>query len=123
MHKLASLGEVIATLEFTLDEATIVTLAFGKPQLLPRDAGQKWDNWACPFQTTGIGDDRLRCAYGVDALQALLAATTMAGAIFYNCAEYKAGRLRWLNEAPKTNLGLPVAKIIHDILPPDASWY
>ncbi len=115
MLKLKSVGEVIATRELTLDEAQKVTILIGKPQVLPSD--KDWEDWYCPYQNLGLGDDRVRCGYGIDPVQAIFLALQMIGAELYCSEEYEAGRLRWECGTVKGDLGLPVPDNIRDVLP------
>ena len=115
MLKLESVGDVIASRELTLDETSKVTVLIGKPLRLPIE--REWEDWRCPYQKLGGGDDRVRCAYGIDPVQALFLALQMIGAELYCSEEYKAGRLDWDCGKVKGDLGFPVADIIRDVLP------
>lgn len=46
-----------------------VVIRFGAPR--PDPLSQNGD-WVCPHQITGLGDDGIGAAYGVDSVQALL---------------------------------------------------
>jgi len=64
------LGEVIASRRlFVADEKARtleVTVKLGKPKRFPGSA-----DYYCPYQITGLGNERVRYAGGVDAVQAL----------------------------------------------------
>jgi len=62
----------------------------------------------CPYQILGIGDERVRCAGGVDAVQALQLAMEMIGSeLYFKLNRQHDGKLRW--EAGKEgDLGFPV---------------
>jgi hypothetical protein len=112
MLKLESVGDVIASREFTLDGTKKVTVLIGTPQCKPAPV-----DWVCPYQTVGIGSGRVRCGYGGDAVQALVLALQMVGAELYTCPEYEAGRLTWDWGRVKGDLGFPVPDNIRDVLP------
>lgn len=112
MLKLNDAGEVIARRELTLDAADKVTVLIGRPQKLPDH-----EDWYCPYQITGVRSGRVRCAIGVDPMQALVPALSMAGAELYTCEEYEDGRLTRDCGAVKGDLGIPVPDSISDLLP------
>ncbi len=60
--------EIIAEriLRATIDDKSFdVFVRFGKPALHPKG------DWACPYQITGIGDEKLHYAVGIDSVQSL----------------------------------------------------
>jgi len=118
MFKPTDVGEIIATREYLLDGAKKVTVLIGKPQ--PHASDKQWVDWYCPFQKRGLDSDRVKRAWGVDPIQALLLALQMLGAELYSSEEYKTGRLTWHCERVKGDLGLPVMEIIRDVLPKGA---
>jgi hypothetical protein len=67
---LGSMGEIIAERVLTLlqdnGNATQVFVRLGKPQ-----ASSEGDEYYCPFQVVGIGDEKVRQISGIDAFQAL----------------------------------------------------
>jgi len=76
------MGEVIAEREYEGRDASggephRVLLRIGKPRPAPRLGG----DWVCPVQVLGIGDDEVREAGGIDAVQALQLGMAMAGVI------------------------------------------
>src|SRR5882672_10246463 len=63
-----SLGKIIATREFSAKRpaGTVrVLVRIGSPRR--RQTGE----WACPFEVTGLGRQRLKHALGIDAFQAV----------------------------------------------------
>lgn len=63
-----ALGSVIAArrLESTTERGSAVTVEIGRPRK-PRGR----DDYFCPYRIRGTGDEAVRAAYGVDAIQAL----------------------------------------------------
>lgn len=90
MMKLDNVGVVIASRELILDGNRKVQVLIGKPMPLPDG---NYDGSYCPHQTIGVRSGRVRCAYGVDAVQALTLALSMVGAELYTSEEYQSGRL------------------------------
>lgn len=104
-------GPEIARREFELDGKLTVTALIAQPY--PVDDG---GSWFCPVRIEGLGDGKVRRAGGVDAVQAIHLALKLIATLLYTSDEYKGGRLRWLNQS---NLGLPVADAIADLVPPE----
>ncbi len=65
-----------------------------------------FDDYRCQLQIVGLGDEKIRSAFGVDPLQALQLAQVLVGAQLYSSREYEQGRLYWL-EAGNRDLGFP----------------
>lgn len=69
------LGDVIAerrlVFHATAGWTRDVTVCIGRPVV---DASTPQRVWVCPFQIRGLGEERVRGIYGVDAMQALLLA-------------------------------------------------
>jgi hypothetical protein len=90
--KLENVGEIIATRTLTLDRpggpASAATVSLGKP--LPDG-----EQFCCPYQIKGAGDEKVRCAYGVDAFQALQLALSILGVQLEELNKELGGRLRW----------------------------
>jgi len=89
------LGEVIASRRlFVADEKARtleVTVKLGKPKSFPGSS-----DYYCPYQITGLGNERVRYAGGVDAVQAVQLAMQMIGADLYLVLNPTVGnRLRW----------------------------
>lgn len=80
-------------------EARRVVVRFGRPEPDPASGG----DWRCPVQITGIGEDEVRYAFGVDPLQALQLALQMAGARLF-AAQGRSGTITWLD---MPELGFP----------------
>lgn len=71
---MAALDDVLAEREYDVGEGPIssAVLRIGKPAEHPDG------DWVCAVQITGLGDDRVYEAAGVDSLQALMMALQMA---------------------------------------------
>lgn len=80
---------------------TVVTLAIGRPDRDPLPGG----DWRCRYRVTGLGDDSVRAAFGVDPLQALLLAVYKIQVELSERARTTGARLAWLGQA---DLGLHV---------------
>ena len=61
-------------------------------------------DFVCYYRIEGLSCEGTRRAMGVDSVQALFLAMANAASILYTCEEFKAGKLRYLEEQ---NLGLP----------------
>ena len=72
------------------------------------------DDFQCGYKIEGIGAQKVKFAYGVDSLQALLLAMQSIGADLYSSDAAKTGQLRWLGQL---DLGIPVPKSIEDLVP------
>jgi hypothetical protein len=69
----SEIGEVVAERALALNGAEgAAILRIGKPFAHPEG------DWVCAFQITGVGDDAVYEAYGVDSLQALTLCLEMA---------------------------------------------
>src|SRR5688572_6376949 len=79
-----------------------VVIRFGAPRPDPLSSN---GDWQCPHQITGLGDDSVGAAYGVDSLQALLLSVY---AVRVKLAE-SGGTLDWLG---MPELGLTVAPVL-----------
>jgi len=101
--KLENVGEVVATRTLVLardgDAAVAVTVLLGKPQAEGGD-------YYCPYQIKGAGDEKVRCAYGVDAFQALQLALSILGVELEVLNKELGGRLRW-ECGDKNDFGFP----------------
>ena len=109
--ELDDVGTVIATRELHIEGSAKVRITIGTPREFPEG-----DNFFCPFQILGIGNETVRYAGGVDAVQALVLSLQAIGAYLYTSAEFKAGRLTYLG---MRNLGFPVPDNIRDLVPDD----
>lgn len=101
-----TIGELIARREFSVigsPEGSVgVTVLMGKPKKLPDST-----DYYCPFQITGMGSDKVRCAYGIDAFQAIQLAMTVIGAYLNSLNESEGSRLRWEGDE-NGGLGFPL---------------
>jgi hypothetical protein len=95
--QLKSVGEVIATrtLFFASDKTRKVLVRMGKPQPLPDAVGALGSDHYCPFQITGIGDEKVRYGAGVDAFQSLELGLKMIGTSLAYLNREHNGELRW----------------------------
>jgi len=67
--KLESVGEVIASREFSLlrkGEKTELVVLMGKPEAFPQGA-----DYYCPYQIKGFGREKVMAIAGIDAFQAI----------------------------------------------------
>lgn len=71
--------------------------------------GRPWQEpegeWALPYQIVGLGDGKVRCVLGFDAIQALQGVHLVIGSILASSDEGEQGRLRLGGDV---NLGFPV---------------
>jgi hypothetical protein len=101
--KLSNVGQTLGTRTLELDGGRTVSVIIGVPQRYPEGA----EDYFCPYQIVGIGDERVRCASGIDALQALTLTLKMIGADLYATPEAKNGTLSWVGQSVKGDLGFP----------------
>lgn len=101
---LEELGEIIAVRDLTLTETgkekQSVRVIAGKPQFADSIG------WYCPFQITGVGDEKIRYAAGIDAIQALQLVMVMIGANLQYQNEQTGGALQWEGDN-QGGLGFP----------------
>lgn len=109
--ELNSVGTIIAMRELELAGGKKVTIIIGKPEKFP-----DFEDYYCPYHITGMGNERISYAGGVDGIQALLLALNKIGADLYTSKEAEAGILSWKG-GEKGNLGFPVSKVLRDMLP------
>jgi hypothetical protein len=92
--KLENVGEVIArrTLLLVPEEGagSEVIILLGKPQKLPDH-----EDYYCPYQIKGAGDEKARYACGVDAFQALHLALSTLAVELEVLNKGLGGKLRW----------------------------
>jgi hypothetical protein len=86
------LGQVVATRTFSVNEEP-VELLIGAPRAYPDG-----NDYFCPFQVKGIGDERVRHAGGIDGLQALILAVERAAMYLSSTEEVRGGQLKFLGE-------------------------
>jgi hypothetical protein len=113
--KVKSLGTIIATRKLALRGRYTVTVKIGKPRKYPTPP----DDYYCPFQITGLGNNKIRYAAGVDAVQALWLALQMVGGILYTSEAYESGALEQFpgDTSKYRDLGFPVAETIRKFYP------
>jgi len=104
------LGTVIARRMFDCGENNVL-LEIGMPY--PIDKGP--DCW-CPYRISGLGSGKVKRIGGVDSMQALYLAMQMAATDLYASDAAREKILQWLGQL---NLGLPVSKVIADLVPPE----
>lgn len=86
------LGQVIASRCFESQDGS-VELLIGLPR--PYEDGK---DYFCPFQVRGLGDEKVRSAGGVDALQALILGIERAAMYLSSRPEVRDGQLAFLGE-------------------------
>ncbi|RUL88039.1 DUF6968 family protein [Tautonia sociabilis] len=100
------MGPIIATRPMVwlrADGAEIPAFVeIGMPYQLPPDVPGEPGDWACRVRTRGLGDNNFYTVYGVDGIQVLYLALSMAGTLVSN--SIVAGDLDW-SEVP--NFGFP----------------
>ncbi|HYO66859.1 MAG TPA: hypothetical protein VEU33_12315 [Archangium sp.] len=104
MSQPTNIGDVIAEREFEFlqsGQTQQVRLLIGRP----RRMAEPDSDWTCPFQIQGLGDEQIREACGVDAVQAIMLCLRMAGALLEHHQE-RGLDLTWLEQK---ELGLPKA--------------
>lgn len=92
------LGDVIAERSLTLESAAgsrQVQLRLGRPVRRPEPVPE--DPFWCPFQLVGL-EPQLRCAAGLDALQALLLSLQHVRDLVADQAEREGGKAYWLTD-------------------------
>ena len=101
--KLSTVGTIIAIRKLTLSDQRTVTVRVGKPR---RFRGGN-DDYYCPYQILGLGDEVVRYAGGVDPVQALQLALVAIGADLGALKEAKTGTLSWAAGSTKGDFGFP----------------
>jgi hypothetical protein len=83
-----------------------IRVVLGRPQKAP--GASEGDLVLCPYQIIGIGDEKVRSAAAIDAVEALQFAMGMIGSeLYFKLNRQHGGKLRW--EAGKDgDLGFPV---------------
>lgn len=103
------LGEVVATRVLRLlggetSPAKEVVVKIGKPKPFPDGR-----DYFCPYQITGLGDEKVQYSGGIDAIQALHFAIVAAGSDLFALNELCGGRLRWDGDE-HGDLGFPTLR-------------
>jgi hypothetical protein len=102
MIVIKNIEEVIATRSILVkDKEKKITIIIGKPKQFPDTP-----DYYCPYQILGIGDEKIRYAAGIDAVQAIQLAMVMIGSDLYTLKEATTGQLRWKGDE-KGDLGFP----------------
>jgi len=103
--KLESVGEVIATRTLLLlrdnTAALEVLVLLGKPQ-----AGPDHQYFYCPYQVKGVGEEKMKSVYGIDAFQALQLTLSILGVELEVLNKELGGKLRW-DRDDKRGFGFP----------------
>ncbi|WP_407701602.1 DUF6968 family protein [Thermomonospora amylolytica] len=112
------LGEVVAErrLEAVAEDGTCtpVVVKIGRPR--PDTLGTGED-WCCPHQILGLGEDRVEASFGVDSLQAFLLSVYALRLKLTERAEAASVGLDWLG---MPDLGLKVDPEVHKLAGPGA---
>jgi hypothetical protein len=105
--KLENIGELVATRTLMLrrpDGGTSeIIVLLGKPQRLPEH-----DDYYCPYQIKGAGDEKIRFMCGVDSFQALHLALSTLRVELEVLNKGLAGQLKWeCDDSDSGDLGFP----------------
>lgn len=110
MFNIKEVGDVIAERRLCLEGQpnVLIRVLLGRPRVALGSSNESLV--LCPYQILGIGDEGVRCAGGVDAVQALQLAMEMIGSeLYFKLNRQHDGKLRW--EAGKEgDLGFPVPR-------------
>lgn len=100
--QIQNIGDLVAsrTINLINHHESTVTIKIGKPQRFPDGE----EDYYCPFQITGLQDEIISYAGGIDTVQALLLAMERIGVILQESDENKMGQLVWVGG---DNLGFP----------------
>jgi hypothetical protein len=96
------IGERMLTLEKSAEVARQVKVLLGKPRKF-----QDSEDFCCPYQIIGLGDDTIKSAAGIDSMQAIQIAMQLVASEIHNVHREDAANLRWYGNR---NIGLPVIK-------------
>ena len=91
--KLESVGEIIASREFSLlrkDEKTELIVLLGKPKPLPESS-----DYYCPYQIKGFGREKVMAIGGVDAFQAIQLALSTIRVELEVIGKDSGGKILW----------------------------
>ena len=95
------LGEVIAEQEFEvvrLDGTKArVVVRLGRPS---REGGSPEGDWMCTYQIAGIGEGRVKAAFGLDGMHSLSLALHLFPVELSALVEKEAATLRYLGQEP-----------------------
>jgi hypothetical protein len=116
------IGDVIAERRLTYESATgstrDVVVRLGRPLVDPSSPHQ---DWVCPFQIQGLGSERVKGIFGVDAMQALLLAMHTIPAELAAYVRDPGGRFLHLGETDSSFLSSCRSALEYagDAFPPD----
>jgi hypothetical protein len=100
--ELSTLGQLLAERTYVLLTSSgsqeEVVVRIGAPQESDRD-------WFCPFEIVGLGTPKIKCAFGVDAFQALQLTLKMIGVVLHHHRQ-RCGDGLYMSEAGD-DLGFP----------------
>jgi hypothetical protein len=88
-----------------------ITVVIGRPEKFPEG-----EDFYCPYQIVGIGNERISYAGGLDAVQALQLALMKIGTDLYTSPEAQSKQLSW-DGGELGDLGFPVPNSIRDLAP------
>jgi hypothetical protein len=101
-----TIGEVIAERTYSVSGSPPgsggVIVLLGQPEKLPDST-----DYYCPFLIAGLEPAKVRCAYGIDAFQAIQLAMTAIGAFLTSLNESEGSKLRWEGDQDG-HLGFPL---------------
>jgi hypothetical protein len=105
--RLETVGEIIAIRKLILETAdgrrSEITVSVGKPERMPDS-----DDYYCPVQLIGLGDEKVRFAAGADAVQALQLAMQLIGIELYIKHKDVVKQLTWEGNE---DLGFPLPEM------------
>ena len=96
--KLNSLGVIIARRKLCWPgkEGKKIVVLIGKPRLFPKSKRFPHQDFYCPYQIVGVGDQKTRYVAGVDAVQALQLVFAKIGIDLQFINKRRSSPLRWL---------------------------
>jgi hypothetical protein len=101
------LGEVIATRELSIKQSDqskrTVIVKLGKPIRFPES-----NDYYAPFQITGIGNETVLCAGGIDAFQAIHEVMRVIGAQLMALQDTAKMRFTWIGDE-SGGVGFPLS--------------
>lgn len=98
--KLEKIDSIVARRTLQAKSGREVEIIFGKPEKFPDD-----DDFFCPFQVLGAGDEKVRYAGGIDSMQALILALKKLSYYVTTLDEVTNGEIQWL-DGSEPDLGL-----------------
>ncbi len=107
-----AIGPIIACRALAGRDGKQVRVILGRPRRFPGG-----NDYYCPYQILGIGDERIRHAGGIDAIQALQLTLMKIGLELYTSEDARARALSWDAGSVEGDLGFPVPRGNEDLLP------